>query len=45
MKNENSNTVIYDQFFAVLKFIESNYVSVNEIKPYIDERINKNRKK
>ena len=43
MKNENSNTGIYDRFLVVLEFIQPRYIFVNKIKPCIDERIDKNR--
>ena len=42
MKNENSNTGIFDRFLVVLQFIEPRYIFVNKIKPYIYERIYKN---
>ena len=48
MKNESSNTGIYDQFPAVFRLIKPSRISLNKIKPYINEKsiqINKNIKK
>ena len=45
MKNENSNSGIYDQFLVVFTYIKSSYISLNKIKPQVDERIYKNKQK
>ena len=45
MKNENSNSGIYDHSLGVLQFIEPSYISENKKKPLIDEIIHKNQQK
>ena len=45
MKNENSNTGIYDQYLVIPKLIQSRYIFMNTIKPVIDEIMYKNRQK
>ena len=39
MKNENSNTGIYDRFLVVLEFIQPRYIFVNKLNPVLTKEL------
>ena len=45
MRNENSNTGVYDQFLVVVQLIQPKYIFVNKMKPFIDEITYKTKQK